>query len=138
MTKKNNLILLLIQGILSLLSGILISKMSWIGKIGISVFYRDYLIFRSWWKTALVIFAIMLFLNLVFYLFQQLIGLRASRILAIVLFHVGLFGLMYTFYDFNYTAHRYLKSSFHFGAYLFWINWMTSCIFFILKKKQTV
>ena len=50
---KNLSILTLIQALLSLVSGILISKMSFIGKIGVSTFYSQYAVFKTWWKTAL-------------------------------------------------------------------------------------
>ena len=46
---KNVTILGLVQALLSLISGILISKMSFIGKIGISTMYREYTIFKTWW-----------------------------------------------------------------------------------------
>ena len=47
---KNLSILTLIQALLSLVSGILISKMSFIGKIGGSTFYSQYAVFKTWWK----------------------------------------------------------------------------------------
>ena len=55
---KNLSILTLIQALLSLVSGILISKMSFIGKIGVSTFYSQYAVFKTWWKTALILFIV--------------------------------------------------------------------------------
>lgn len=135
---KNKIILILTQLILALISGIMMSKMSMIGKVGISLVYREYAILKNWWQTALVIFAIMMLLNLLFFLFQKLVGFRMSKILNIIFIVIGLCGFAYTIHDFNFTSHKHMKISFHIGGYLFWLNWMLSCFYYLLMKKNFV
>ena len=55
---KNLSILSLVQVVLSLLSAVLISKMSFVGRIGVSTFYSQYAIFKVWWKTAILLFIV--------------------------------------------------------------------------------
>ena len=71
---KNLSILTLIQALLSLVSGILISKMSFIGKIGVSTFYSQYAVFKTWWKTALILFIV----QFVLLLFLQTLELKQA------------------------------------------------------------
>ena len=75
---KNLSILTLIQALLSLVSGILISKMSFIGKIGVSTFYSQYAVFKTWWKTALILFIVQFVLLLFLQTFRAKVsvGLR--------------------------------------------------------------
>ena len=86
---KNVTILGLIQALLSLISGVLISKMSFIGKIGISTMYREYTIFKTWWKTALLLLVIQLVLIAVLQLFRTKVSVSFSRLLAFLLIVLG-------------------------------------------------
>ena len=88
---KNVTILGLVQALLSLISGILISKMSFIGKIGISTMYREYTIFKTWWKTALLLLVIQLILITVLQLFKAKVSVSFSRLLAFLLIVLSFF-----------------------------------------------
>ncbi|TDS54651.1 cytochrome d ubiquinol oxidase subunit II [Myroides indicus] len=136
--RKNIIILILIQLILSFISALLISKMSFIGRLGINLFYREYLIFKTVWKTALAIFAIQFVLVLVLSFFKYLTPNHFSRIIAIVALVIGIAGSYFTFIDFTTTSHRHMKMYFHSGGYLFWISWSITCMFFIFSKKKKV
>ena len=72
---KNLSILTLIQALLSLVSGILISKMSFIGKIGVSTFYSQYAVFKTWWKTALILFIVQFVLLLFLQTFRAKVSI---------------------------------------------------------------
>lgn len=135
---KNTSLLILVQGILSLLCGILSSKMSFIGRMGIQVMHRDYLIFKSWWKTALICFAIQLIIIIFLSLIKAYAGIRAVRIIAIVLLLIGLVGTYYTYIDFTTTSHRLMRVKFHIAGYLFWLAWFISCIYFIIGSKKKI
>jgi hypothetical protein len=50
--------------VLSLIAGLLLSRMSFIGRIGISLFYKEYTFMKTWWKGTLVIFALLFLLML--------------------------------------------------------------------------
>ena len=109
---KNVTILGLVQALLSLISGILISKMSFIGKIGISTMYREYTIFKTWWKTALLLLVIQLVLIAVLQLFKAKVSVSFSRLLAFLLIVLGGIGAYFTYIDFTTTSHKMMKLSF--------------------------
>lgn len=136
--RKNIVILILVQFILSFISGLLLSKMSFIGKLSINLFYREYLIFKTAWKTALAIFAIQLMLIIILSLFKYLTSNHFSRIIAIIALIIGAVGAYLIFIDFTTTSHRHMKIYFHSGGYLFWINWGITCLFFIFTKKVKI
>ena len=89
---KNLSILTLIQALLSLVSGILISKMSFIGKIGVSTFYSQYAVFKTWWKTALILFIVQFVLLLFLQTFRAKVSVGFARLLAVLLTIIGAVG----------------------------------------------
>jgi len=133
---KNVTILGLAQALLSLISGVLISKMSFIGKIGISTMYREYIIFKTWWKTALLLLVIQLVLIAVLQLFRTKVSVSFSRLLAFLLIVLGGIGAYFTYIDFTTTSHKMMKLSFHLGFYLFWVGWFITCFYYLLFKKK--
>lgn len=135
-------ILILAQAAQTLLATYFISKISLIGKIGIVLFYKQYKLLRSGWKTFLLFFGLQLLIIGLLWYMQQKRGSRKTIFTATVFIMLALIGLITTYYDFQYTyAHRLLKERFHLGFYLFWIGWMASCIYFIVanqnRKKNT-
>ncbi|MFV0195488.1 hypothetical protein OBJ93_08390 [Empedobacter falsenii] len=134
---KNKIIHLLILAFSSLLSGIMISKMSYIGKVGITIIYNEYTILKSWWKTALLLFAIQAIIFVVLSVWKLKTTKRLKQLLLPFIFlSIGIIGLIYTYYDFTETSHRLLKKTFHFGFYIFWLTWFGNCIFFMSKQKK--
>lgn len=135
---KNIFILVLIQAILALLMAFLISKMSFIGRMGITFLYKEYLVFKSPWKTALLIFVVQLFLVVILAFFKYFTPNKIANTFAVFTLLIGLGAAYYTYLDFTTTSHKYMKSYFHFGVYLFWGAWMFSAIFFLFLKKTKV
>lgn len=134
---KNKIIHLLILAFSSLLSGIMISKMSFIGKVGITIIYNEYTILKSWWKIALLLFAIQAIIFVVLSVWKMKTTKRLKQLLLPFIFlSIGIIGLIYTYYDFTETSHRLLKKTFHFGFYIFWLTWFGNCIFFMSKQKK--
>lgn len=136
---KNFSILTLIQAVMSLISAILISKMSFIGKIGVSTFYSQYAVFKTWWKTAILLFIVQFILLLFLQTFRSRVSSGFARALAVLLAVIGAVGFYLSYVDFTTTSHKMMKFSFHFGFYLFWIAWLITCGYFLLAKeaKQT-
>lgn len=132
--------LVAVQALLSTLSGIFMSQMSFIGKVGISVMYREYGLFKIWWKTAALLFGVQLALIIVLWLIKRLLS-RKLALVAILLFLLfGLTGAYFTYLDFTTTSHRLMKMNFHAGGYLFWGAWVLACIYFLvvpIKKPQS-
>lgn len=128
-----------VQALLSTISGVLLSQMSFFGKVGISVIYREYGIFKIWWKTALLLFAIQLTLLLVLWMTKRLLGRQLMFAVLLLFLLFGLVGAYFTYLDFTTTSHRLMKMNFHIGVYLFWSTWVLVCIYFMavpLKKRQ--
>jgi hypothetical protein len=127
--------LLLFLFVLSIISGFLMSKASWVSRVGMSLFYRQYNFLKVWWKGALAVFLVwMLFFGV-----QDLVQKKLPRALAVRV-HIfacllALLGLYFTYIDFRNTlSHHLLGERFHLGAYLFWIGWLFISAYFILKK----
>jgi hypothetical protein len=135
-------LLIAFQALFTLLQTYLISKISLIGKVGIALFYKQYALLRSGWKTFFLFFAIQLAVIAIFYIVGQRSSKKAARLVAYVLIGMALVGLWFTFDDFLHTySHRLLKERFHLGFYLFWAGWIISCVFFIrnpMKKIEPV
>lgn len=132
---KNLSILTLIQAVMSLISAVLISKMSFIGKIGVSTYYSQYAVFKTWWKTAIILFIVQLVLILFLQTFRTKVSPNFARVLAILLTIIGAVGFYFTYVDFTTTSHKVMKFSFHLGFYLFWVAWFISCGYFLLAKE---
>ncbi len=135
-------ILILAQAAQTLLAAYFVSKISLIGKIGIALFYKQYKLLRSGWKTFFLFFGIQLLIIGLLWYTQQKRGPRKTIFTAAVFIALALIGLITTYYDFQYTySRRLLKERFHLGFYLFWIGWMASCVYFIVvnqnRKKNT-
>ncbi|MCA4809872.1 hypothetical protein IF128_08980 [Empedobacter stercoris] len=115
----------------------MISKMSFIGKVGITIIYNEYTILKSWWKTALLLFAIQAIIFVVLSVWKmKTTKLLKQLLLPFIFLSIGIIGLIYTYYDFTETSHRLLKKTFHFGFYIFWLTWFGNCIFFMSKQKK--
>jgi hypothetical protein len=122
---------------LASLSGYLMSKASFIGRLGMTFVYKEYRFLKTWWKGALAVFAVWL----AFLIIQAIVENRLSKQKAIVVHIVSILlaltGLYFTYLDFqNTTSHRWLKEQFHIGAYLFWAGWIIISVFFIVQKRK--
>ena len=121
---------MLFQGLISVVSGILITQMSLLGRIGIHTMYRQFLVFRSWWKTALLFFAAQCLLLALLYGVRKAMRLSSAKKVAWILLLIGILGAGTTYWDFSHTM------QFHFGFYLFWLGWAVSCLYFISLKGE--
>ncbi|MCD6064546.1 MAG: cytochrome d ubiquinol oxidase subunit [Flavipsychrobacter sp.] len=128
---KRNSLLITFLLLLAMLSGYLFSKVSWVGRVGMRWFYKEYGFLKVWWQAATVIFVILMSLYLLHYWVQKKIGAKAK------LYHVAgillsVAGLYLTYADFRETlSHRWLGERFHLGAYCFWLGWIGICVSFL-------
>ena len=133
---KKSTSILLFQGLISVVSGILITQMSLLGRIGIHTMYRQFLVFRSWWKTALLFFAAQCLLLALLYGVRKAMRLSSAKKVAWILLLIGILGAGTTYWDFSHTMHKVMKAKFHFGFYLFWLGWAVNCLYFISLKGE--
>lgn len=134
---KRIVFLITAEAFLSLAAGYLVSKMSWIARVGINLFHGEYRIFKSWGKTTCLFFSI----QLVLILFQWWMYRKSKRIsgsiLSTLLLLSGIVGLYITYNDFQHTfTHRLLREKAHLGFYLFWLGWISSCTFFLVAARK--
>ena len=132
---KKNILFLLFMAMLSAVSGLLMSKMSFIGRVGINLMHKEYKFLKVWWQGALAVFAALLLLFIVHAIVQKVFPIMLARFIHFVLLLAAIGGLYLTYSDFEDDfSHHLLRNNFHLGAYLFWGAWMLMCIFFMTKK----
>lgn len=123
--------------ILSAVSGVLLSNASWVGKMGMSLFYQEYNFLKIWWKGAGLIFFLLTGLYGLQSLIHKTTGKRTSTAVHIFALLVALAGLYFSYRDFRHDfSHRLLGERFHIGVYLFWIGWMVISIYLLLTGKH--
>ena len=129
-------VLLLCQLLLCWLETYLISKISLIGKVGIATIHHEYALLRSFWKTYLLLSFLQVAVVITLYILGKRSPKKITNLVSTVLLVIGLLGLVLTFLDFLHTyTHRLLKERFHLGFYIFWLSWMSSCLYFLFSGK---
>jgi hypothetical protein len=121
---------------LSALSGWLLSRMSWIGRVGVNLFHQEYKFLKVWYQAAGVVLAVWLVL-----FFLQLLARRRAqggtgRAVQIISILIAVGGLWMTYTDFRTDfTHNILKERFHLGAYLFWIGWISISLYLLVVPR---
>lgn len=133
-------IIFIIQLCISLISAHLITQMSWLGRIGISLFYTEYAILKSFWKVALILFSVQTLLLIILHTLYSFKKILALKIVSGIISISSLLGLAYAVYDFSETfSHRILKEKFHMGVYVFLVSiFCLSLFYFFLKERKEV
>lgn len=133
---KRTIPFLALLAVLSVISGWLMSRMSWIGRVGVNLVHKEYKFLKVWYKGAAVVLGIWLVLFGVHHLVQKKMPPATARVAHIIALLAAVAGLYFTYSDFRHDfSHRVLKERFHLGAYLFWIGWMLICLFFLTQKR---
>jgi hypothetical protein len=135
MKRKSKLVLVLL--VLSVIAGYLLSKASLVGKVGISLFYKQYKFLKVWWQGGLLIFAVWMLLFFLQGWVQRRSSLSRAKLVHTGAIVVALIGLYFTYQDFRNTlSHRFLGERFHLGGYLFWIGWIIISLFYLTEKRN--
>jgi len=137
MNAKRISLLLIFLAALASLSGYLMSRASFIGRLGMTFVYKEYRFLKTWWKGALTVFIVWLILLIAQAIIEKKLSKQKATIAYIVFVLLALTGLYFTYSDFQHTtSHRWLKEKFHIGAYLFWIGWIIISVFFMVQKRK--
>lgn len=128
--------LIITQAILAITAAILFSKMSFVGRIGIRLVYRQYQILKDPVKTAFLLFGLQVVVLLFLVLFKYFASKKLSTFVSLVLILIGIVGTIYTYYDFNMTSHKHMRLYFHLGGYTFWLGWFISCFTILFCKLK--
>lgn len=132
--RKKIFTLIIIQALLAMTSAILFSKMSFVGRLGIRLVYKQYQILKDPVKTSFLLFGLQIVLLLILVLFKYFTSKKLSIFVSIVLILIGIIGSIYTYYDFSMTSHKHMRLYFHFGGYTFWFGWFISCFTILFSK----
>ena len=128
--------LIFLLAILSTVSGYLLSKASFVGRMGINLFYKEYKFLKVWWQGALVVFIVLLILLFLQGLAQKKMAPAKAKMLHFGAILAALMGLYFTYNDFRHTAtHRLLGERFHLGGYLFWLGWVMISVYYLVQKR---
>jgi hypothetical protein len=135
MKRKSILVLFLL--VLSGIAGYLLSKASLVGRVGISLFYKQYKFLKVWWQGALLLFIVWMILFFLQGLVQRKLSPMASALIQVGAICAAFVGLYFTFQDFRHTtSHRWLGERFHLGGYLFWVGWIIISGFYLTEKRK--
>ena len=133
---RRNIPFVLFLATLSALSGWLMSHMSFIGRVGVNLFHKEYRFLKVWYEGGGVVFGVLLLLFLLQWLADS--RLRRSTATAIqcctLLLAGGGLWLTYSNFRSDFT-HSILKERFHLGAYLFWIGWISISLFLLATRR---
>lgn len=136
---KKQFSFILFLATLSVVSGVLLSKMSLLARTGISVFKKKYALYafmKTWWQGAFLFFGVLMFLLIVQRKLQQSMSVRNGIMLQIACIFLALMGLFYTYNDFRSDlTHRWAGERLHLGFYLFWLGWVSVSLFLLVQKK---
>lgn len=139
MNAKRVSLLVVFLTALASLSGYLMSKASFIGRLGMTYVYKEYRFLKTWWKGALAVFVIWMVLLLLQTMIEKKLSKTKAIAVHVVFILLALVGLYFTYSDFQHTtSHRWLKERFHIGAYLFWLGWIIISAFCIVQKRQDI
>lgn len=123
---------------LSILSGYLLSRMSFLARTAISLFKKKYYYYsfmKLWWKGALFNFAILVFLLMLQAWLQSKLNKQKAFLMNLSCLVLAMIGLYFTYQDFRSDlSHRLAGERLHLGFYLFWIGWMCISIFMIWQN----
>jgi heme A synthase len=139
MKVKRVSLLVVVLAALAWLSGYLMSKASFVGRLGMTYIYQEYRFLKTWWKGALVVFFVWMVVLAIQAIAEKKLPKTKATVLHVTFILLALLGLYLTYSDFqNTTSHRWLKEKFHIGAYLFWLGWIIISAFSIVQKKEDI
>jgi len=139
MIAKRISLLVVFLAALASLSGYLMSKASFVGRLGMTYVYKEYRFLKTWWKGALAVFVVWMILLLIQYIVEKKLSKQKAILVHVAFILLALVGLYFTYSDFQHTtSHRWLKERFHIGAYLFWLGWIIISAFCIVQKRENI
>ena len=133
---RRHLPFLLYLTALSALSGWLMSHMSWIGRVGVNMFHKEYRFLKVWYKGGLTVLVILLLLFFLQHLAQRRLPRTTARAVQGIALLIAVAGLFLTYSDFRSDfTHNILKERFHLGAYLFWVGWISISLYMFVTAR---
>ncbi len=120
---KRIYLLVISLALFSLITGYLLSAISFVGRAGISLFYTQYQFLKTWWKGALLVFIVWMTLCFIQSYLYKRASKKTSNIIQTVILMIAISGMYFSYSDFRNTlSHRWLGERFHLGVHLFWLD----------------
>jgi len=136
---KHSLPFILYLAVLSAISGWLMSRMSWIGRVGVNLIHKEYKFLKTWYEGGGIVFGVLLILFLLQYLSRRRMAPIVSISLQLLALIAAICGLWLTYSDFREDfTHSILKERFHLGAYLFWVGWISISLYCLAVIRHRV
>lgn len=134
---RRNIFFVLYLAVLSVISGWLMSRMSWIGRVGVNLMHKEYKFLKIWYEGGGVVFIVLLLFFVMQYLAQRKLPHIVAQGVHGLCLTVATIGLWATYSNFRTDlSHNLLRERFHLGAYLFWIGWISICMFMFTTPKR--
>lgn len=136
---RKSTIIIFINAFFSIVAGYLLSAISLVGRVGIGLFYQQYRFLKIWWKGALLVFVVWLFVWIFQLLLRKKMTVAGANVLHGIFLTLGIVGMYFSYNDFRHTlSHRWLGERFHLGVYLFWTGWLSLTIYVRMQSKVVV
>lgn len=134
---KRSAVFIFILAIMSAITGYMMSSMSWVGRIGMSIFYKEYSFLKVWWQGALLVFAVWLIIFAAHTMVKSRVSKASALAGNLISLIIAIGGLYFTYSDFrNDFSHGLMGEPFHIGFYLFWLGWISISLFFLAQKDS--
>lgn len=134
---KRSVLLFLLLLVLAILAGVLLSNASWIGKIGVSLFYKEYSFLKVWYKSAALYYGGWLLLYAIQYFIQKNSRQTTAILTQVFAIALAIAGLFFSYSSFRQNlSHSIMGERFQLGVYLFWVGWILISLFFLFQKKS--
>jgi hypothetical protein len=125
-------------GFIAVITGFLLSGISFVGRAGINLMYSEYKFLKTWWKGAILVYVVWLLLYVLQSFIAKKTAKKTANMVNIIALLIAVAGLVFSYADFHNTlSHRLLGEHFHLGVYLFWLVWIATSVVLLLRKKET-
>lgn len=112
------------------------SSASWISRLGITLFHKNYNLLKVWWQGAIACMLIYGVLLLFHYLAFRYLVPMSGKLLQLVALVLAVCSFLATYNDFHHQiSHRFLGHLFHMGVYYFWAGWVFMALFFLVSRS---
>lgn len=137
---KRSVPLFSLLALMAIASGWLMSKATWVGRVGMTFFYKEYNLLKIWWQGAAAVFVFWLLLYALHSFLHKKLPLSQARMVHFLMMLAAVGCLLFTWSDFHHaTTHRMLGWRFHPGFYIVWLGWLVVCIYYLrMPKVQSI
>jgi CDP-diglyceride synthetase len=133
--KRGFILFLLLAGIATV-SGIFMSHATWLGRVGITFFHKDYNFLKIWWQGAIAVCLIYVLVHYLQLWIKHKLNPPTQKLVPFVLLLLAIVGWYFSYDDLNNNfTHHLLGRRFRYGVYVFWLGWAIVALNGIIGRK---